>query len=136
MPVIAWSDTYSVGIKKIDEQHASLLNMMNTLYEAMKAGKGRAVLSDIFTELKDYTVNHFFMEEKLMVVYVYPEFDMHKAEHMSFVNQVKEFEKAFASNTNNQVSIELVHFLRDWLVNHISETDKRLGKFLVEKEME
>ena len=66
MALIDWSESMSVGIPGIDEQHKKLVQMINELHEAMKARKAADVMGKILDELIRYTTTHFGFEEKLM----------------------------------------------------------------------
>ena len=41
MSLIQWSDEYSVMVREMDDQHKTLVGMINDLHEAMKSGKGK-----------------------------------------------------------------------------------------------
>ena len=47
MALITWNDTLSVNVEEIDQQHRTLIAMINELNEAMKLGKGKDVLGKI-----------------------------------------------------------------------------------------
>src|SRR5271157_2886782 len=42
MALVTWDQSYSVSVKKLDEQHQKLFSLLNTLHEAMRQGKGQA----------------------------------------------------------------------------------------------
>ena len=58
MAYLDWSESYSVGIPKIDMQHQKLVAFLNQLYEAMQAGKGNDVLGKVLNDLAMYTKTH------------------------------------------------------------------------------
>ncbi|MFN3406289.1 MAG: bacteriohemerythrin [Caldimicrobium sp.] len=132
MPFIEWSDRLSTGVKEADEQHKKLVSLVNELYDAMKAGKGKEVIDKCLDELVKYAGYHFNTEETLMSKYGFPELAQHKKEHEAFKGKIKEFldKKAKGEAT---LSIEIMTFLKDWLVKHIMGTDKKYGPFLVQK---
>ncbi len=132
MEIIKWVDTYSVGVEEIDNQHKRLVRILNELYNAMSVGKGRDILDKILNELSEYTVKHFYTEEKKMIVHGYPGYSEHKKEHNNFVEKIDDFKYQYAEG-NTKITIELVNFLKDWLVNHITTVDKQLGDFLSKK---
>ncbi len=128
MSLVSWSSSFSINIKKVDEQHKKLIEMLNELHEAMTEGRGKDVLSDILNGMAEYTVIHFSTEEELMQRYNYPGYVKHKFEHDQFVKKVTEFKDKFESG---QISaIEVMRYLSDWLKSHILGSDKKLGAFL------
>ncbi len=132
MEIIRWIDNYSINIPEIDNQHKRLVALLNSLYSAMSVGKGKNIMSEIIDELSDYTSTHFRTEEVKMRMLDYPEFVQHKKEHELFIEKVSAFRADF-NKGNAKVTIEVVNFLRDWLLNHIQEVDARLGRYLVKK---
>ena len=127
--LIIWSEKLSVGIPSIDQQHKTLVDMINELNSAMINKKSRSVMLNIVDGLKQYVVTHFSAEEKLFDQFRYPETQPHKVIHQKFVEKVSEFEEALKSDQAT-VSIDVMNFLKDWLVEHIMGTDKQYGPFL------
>jgi len=133
MTYISWDEKFSISFKMIDEQHKTLVDLVNNLHVAMAVGKGKQIISKVLQSLVDYTVNHFSTEEKFMIRYNYPWYLAHKAEHRNFIDRVSEFQKGY-NDGKLSLSIEVMAFLKDWLVNHILNTDQKLGAFLNEKQ--
>lgn len=132
MAFISWNEKYSVDIKTIDDQHLVLLQIINDLHEAMKAGKSKEILGSTLDGLVKYTNTHFSNEEKLMMSAAYPQLPSHKIEHSRFVSKLNEFQKNF-DNGSTLLSIDLLNFLRDWLLNHITVTDKQYSPLMKQK---
>ena len=128
MASITWNDTFSVNVSEIDQQHKKLVGMINELGEAMKQGKGRAILGKIVDSLINYTLTHFKTEERYFDKFGYPDKENHKREHAAFVRKVSDFKEGF-ENGKLTVSLEVMKFLSDWLQNHIKGTDKRYSQF-------
>lgn len=124
-----WSNSLSVNITQLDEQHKKLVAMVNELHRAMKLKKSNSVIGSILDRLADYTVSHFGTEEKLFARYGYPEEKAHVEIHRKLVAQVVDIQKKFKAG-ESMVSMELMTFLKDWLVNHIQGTDKKYSSFL------
>ena len=61
--LVAWDQSFILGIEEIDNQHHTLVDMVNSLYHAMQEGRGHDSLGELLEQLKDYTVNHFGTEE-------------------------------------------------------------------------
>lgn len=132
MAMLAWNDRLSVNIKEIDDQHKKLVEMINNLHDAMKGGKGDAVVFGIVDQMKKYAASHFALEEKHMKAHNYPDFVKHKAEHDKFVAKVLQVEKDCKSG-KCAMSMDILNFLSTWLVDHIKGTDKKYGPYLNER---
>ncbi|MGA7723558.1 MAG: bacteriohemerythrin [Ignavibacteriaceae bacterium] len=130
MALFNWSDEYSVGIREIDDQHKKLFDLINQLHSAMKEAKGKSILGKVIKDLISYTEFHFSTEEILLQNCKYPEFQKHKLKHDNFTKKVKEFEQKYL-NGGLLLSQEIIQFLRDWLVNHIKESDKEYSLFII-----
>lgn len=130
MALFNWTDDYSVGIKEIDEQHKKLFEILNELHNAMKEAKSKSVLGKVITDLISYTEFHFSSEEILLKNCKYPHFKEHKAIHDQFTKKVKGFEKEYKDGSAI-VSHEIIQFLKEWLVNHIKESDKQYSMFII-----
>ena len=101
--------------------------MINTLYDAMKVGKGKNVMGDTLNNLITYTATHFKTEEKYFDFYNYPDKESHTLEHKKFTEIVTKFKKDFDSG-NATISLEVMNFLKDWLTKHINRADKNYTK--------
>jgi methyl-accepting chemotaxis protein/hemerythrin len=131
-PLMTWDESLSVSIDEIDDQHKVLVDMINGLHEAMRSRKGEKVLAGLVDALKKYTVEHFGVEERYMEKYKYPGYLNHKKEHERFVAKVLEFESAFKDGKTS-LTMDVMRFLKDWLVGHIKGVDKKYGPFFNER---
>jgi hemerythrin len=129
MALIQWTDKLSVGIADIDTQHKKLVDMINVLHEAMSQRKGQEVLSKLLDEMAAYAGTHFANEEQKMKAANYPDFAKHKPLHDAFAAKVAEFQKKVGAKQIG-VTIELMNFLKDWLVNHICDVEKKYKPYL------
>ena len=126
MALIVWDQRLETGHSKIDEQHKSLVEILNRLHGAMKQGKGKEEVGGILVFLKDYTVNHFAMEESLMDQHRYSGAVQHKQIHADLVRQVAELVGKFQAGTAT-LTLPVMNFLEDWLVKHIQGEDYRFA---------
>ena len=127
MPFVVWKDSYSLGDELIDEQHKSLIVMLNDLAEA---GPGD-VTSASYTcliRMGNYAREHFSAEEALMRENGYPHLQKHIAEHAEFIEKVIEFqEDAYENCVPFQAMLE---FLNNWLVGHILTSDQKYMDYI------
>lgn len=127
MALIDWSNDLSVNIKEIDQQHKKLVDLINTLHEAMRVGQGKTALEKILAELIVYTQTHFAYEESLMAKHGYATAAAHKKEHDDLAATVVDTQKQYASG-QLVMSVEVLQFLKQWLTKHIQVTDKAYTK--------
>lgn len=131
MALINWSEQLSVGLDTIDKEHRKLLDILNSMHDAMAKGKGKEMVGVVLQELVQYTVSHFAHEEELMRKHGYPDFETHKGIHQGVTRKVLDYQKKHSAGTIN--TIEVLNFLTDWLKKHIMETDKKYGPHLAMK---
>lgn len=127
MTYLKWTDDLAVGNTFIDNDHQKLIDMVNRLHELMAEGKGKDVIGKVLNNLITYTKEHFRREEDLMRSLRYPDFIAHHEEHEKLLQQVLDLHQKFESGAAT-LSIQVLHFLRDWLINHIGKSDKGLAE--------
>lgn len=125
--ILIWNDSLKLGIDSVDEQHYSLLDLINRLDEAVALGHDPTAIGDLLDALIDYTRYHFDEEEKLMRAAGFDDslYDAHREEHRVFVETILQ-----ARNEQPDHASFLLHhlldFLFDWLYRHILGTDKKM----------
>jgi len=127
-----WKDEYSVNITELDEQHKHLVETLNTLQEAVEAGRESDTLEDSILVLMDYAVEHFSSEELLMAQHGYPAYEEHRAQHEDFMEKVGGYRERL-NKGEPSLPKEIVDFLLAWLLDHILVTDKQYSAFLNDK---
>lgn len=128
--LVDWTDDLSVGLQEIDEQHKILVGLVNRLYEAIVTNHEHQAVANILNELVDYTIIHFAVEESLMRIFDYPQYEEHKRHHEELSTQVLELQDKFSSG-QGEIGMDVLNFLRAWLTNHIMIEDKHYGPFLI-----
>jgi hemerythrin-like metal-binding protein len=78
----------------------------------------------------EYTVSHFSTEERFMQGARYPEYSLYKRQHEELTRQVLQI-KAQVDGDSPVNTIEVMNFLKNWLVNHILGSDKKLGQYII-----
>ena len=129
MALVTWDTSYSVKVKSCDAEHQKLFDLINQLHEAMKLRMGQTIVAETVNELEKYTQTHFRAEEALMQRAQYPKLDEHRFQHQKFVTQVKQFKNDLDAG-NLGSSIAVLTFLKDWLAEHIKQTDKMYSEHL------
>jgi hemerythrin-like metal-binding protein len=125
--LVDWKDEYSIGLQEIDEQHEVLFDLINRLWAAIVKQAQTGDILKIVRELEHYTLSHFTAEETFMRVSEYPKFLDHKKQHEDFVARVAKEREAVMGGKS--ISLDLIRFLKDWLINHILVSDKDYAEF-------
>ncbi len=127
--LVTWSDAFSVNDSEIDQQHRQLVDITNSLHEAMLSGKGKSVIGNLIDRLIQYTVKHFQYEEGRLEACNYPDLVEHRKKHADLVNKVREIKEKINSG-KVFVERETKRFLQNWLVEHIQHSDKKYASHL------
>ncbi len=125
MPLMTWTEKLSVGVVVLDEDHKRLVSMVNELYDSMQAGHGKETLGRILNDLVHYTKVHFAREEKFFAQSGYPAAAAHKHEHDALTQQVMEVQQKYMAGASAALSIDVLRFLKSWLINHIQGSDQK-----------
>lgn len=128
MAHIAWQEQYNLGISIIDEHHHHLVDLLNILDDNSDASPNqhREVVGVVLIKLLNYTKYHFSEEEKMMKEMQYEGFDLHREEHANFEKKVDYFIEQYRLG-NSTLSVETLHFLNQWLLEHILITDRKFA---------
>ncbi len=129
MALMTWEDKYSVNVDEVDGQHQEIFRLVNELDASL--AEDRAVISEKLNALVNYVVEHFATEEKFMLETGYPDYEAHKKMHDDLVALVGGVVAQFNAG-EAEITPEITALVRDWLYQHIPNTDKRYGPFLNE----
>jgi hemerythrin-like metal-binding protein len=128
--MMEWINDYSVSNQEIDEQHKVLIDLLNQIERIIQKEEFN-YLNLVITveELHKYLKGHFDHEEKLMLLYEYPDIMSHTHAHNLFRDKllntyVLEIEKP------KEFFYEMSEYLTHWLREHILKVDMKLGIFL------
>lgn len=124
MALFEWKDDYTVNVKRFDGEHKKLVSLLNELHDAMSQGQGRFVVQGVLQQLLDYTRQHFAAEESAMKSVAFDGLAAHAAEHRELTMKVEKFAADY-NKGHTAITIDVLYFLRDWLENHILNTDRK-----------
>lgn len=124
-------EEYKTGIEAIDEQHKKLFDIADRAYMLLKdeytVDKYDKIVT-IIKELKDYTAYHFNFEEEYMESIGYKRMFTQKIEHAEFIKKLDEIDFDKIDKDQDKYILAILQYLNDWLVEHIYEKDKLIGK--------
>lgn len=121
-----WTNALATGHEIIDQQHQGLFECLAELETATAERRTLLAVYSI-TRLKHYVREHFETEEAVMEKCRFPKLQEHIVEHQKFRTKMIDLQtKAIVLD----VSTEMVEFLSDWLVNHITKSDLEYVPYL------
>lgn len=129
---LEWKESYSVGVKSLDDDHKKLIELLNHFQTAYDYNVGEEGERKALDELVAYTKYHFQREEELMEQNGYPSFAAHREQHQAMVADVGRFYQEYDRRGHDALG-DVAKFLERWLIEHINGTDKQYGPFLNEK---
>jgi hemerythrin-like metal-binding protein len=130
MPFFAWQDRYDVNISSLDEQHRGIAGMINNLYDSLEKGVyNDETVGSVLIPIVECLKYHFQTEEKMMMESNYEEYHYHKSMHDRFTDEV--MLSVIKIKKGEQVNArEILTMIRDWLLTHIEEEDRKLTPVL------
>ncbi len=120
MKKIQWHDSFSVGIKKIDNQHKKLFSLLNELIVANETGQEAEVLGRVLEDLVSYTDYHFKTEEPFFRIH--PRQKKHVSIHRGFIQKAGQMVRLFHEG-GEDTGEKTIKYLKNWIMNHVLETD-------------
>jgi hemerythrin len=74
--------------------------------------------------LVKYTKFHFAREEKFLPETGYPAAGPHKQQHEALTRQVLDVQKKYNAGATATLSVDVMQFLKNWLISHIQGSDQ------------
>jgi hemerythrin len=131
MTKIEWSDSLSIGVELIDEQHKMLIQKLNDLSKALENRQGEVETVKALEFMVDYTDFHFSAEEELMAEQNYPGLEYQKKQHAEFKGHLNQLIEDYREEGPTKELVTSVNVLLiNWLIKHIHGVDLKLGEFL------
>lgn len=130
MQLVQWDDTLVLGVKQIDAHHEELVSILNRCFQALMLNDHRGELEGVVNELRSYTMYHFQTEERLMADAGYPQESSHAMAHQQFIASIFDFQARLRSG-ESFVAVDVLTFLREWLVEHIKKSDRAVAEFIL-----
>ena len=134
MKKIEWNQKLAIGVDVIDGQHQQWIQRFNAVAAAIATQEGPLQIGKTLDFLIGYTQQHFATEEKIMTAAGYPDLPTHLAQHRELTQTLQDLLRDFEEEGATQKLAETVNsYLRNWLIKHIQETDRKFGAFTQQK---
>jgi hemerythrin-like metal-binding protein len=122
---VKWNESLSTGIDTIDEHHRYLFDLINDLFEVVKHKRGAGEIAKLLKATDAYAQVHFRTEEQMMRHYGYDGIYRQEQQHHAFEARIQEFYEELHENPL-VAQFNVLSYLRDWLIHHISIDDAEL----------
>jgi len=129
MAQVTWCDKYAVGVQEIDGEHKELFDAVGAFELAMTRNTEAAEIRALLRNLTASTVAHFAHEEAMMREAKYPGLTLHCADHRHLMEKLDAFTLRFTRG-GAAITRHSIGFLRDWLLHHIENDDRRFADWL------
>jgi len=128
---VKWTRDLSIGVVGIDRQHKELISTVNRLRHMLNENElsGRDMVIKTVPFLCKYIEEHFKLEESLFTTTDYPHKTDHIEQHRAFLNETMEI--VGMNRYDKACCEELLAFLLNWLVQHVSTMDRLCKPYFV-----
>jgi len=121
----------ALEIKKIEDQHKRLYELLDLFYSGQKIGYSKEKLDKILDELIKLIIEHSFTEETLMKRTGYPEFEKHKKEHEFIKRKIAEI--LMKRKKGKEYLVDALRFFEKAIYEHLKNFDKDFINFINNK---
>ncbi|GAA4493055.1 bacteriohemerythrin [Pseudaeromonas paramecii] len=121
--IVNWSPAFSVDVAEVDGQHKGLFDAMNHFYRALHDGSAGHQIKQRLDHLVNLAKQHLISEEALMHKANYSDLSGHKEVHVKLLKDLDALLQRFARGEPD-ADLEIVMFLKSWLIDHIFRVDK------------
>lgn len=128
MEEIKWEKEFDILIKDLDEPRKFLADKLSEVLKNISTNPGSSNIEDLNAVIDGFRI-HFGREEKLLAKYGYPEVDLHRKEHKSYVRYLIKLRRKLAENPDLAEN-EMVKEIADVYREHLSKSDKEYAPYL------
>lgn len=133
MALIAWRESFEIGIESVDHEHRELIELINELHDGLGRGATRETVADFLGEIHARISAHFALEERVMRELEYDEYAEHKEDHETLLDDIRDIMDAFDESGHTDFEAGLGEQLQTWFGEHFRTKDARLHTFLDER---
>ncbi len=125
-----------VGEEMVDSDHKHLVDLINAFEIAISGKIDHKKVARVLLGLVEYTGEHFAREEELQLAIRYPYYESHRRSHRDVLKKlseiVGEYTKAANGPVRDRMVRDLANFLKEWLVDHIIQSDLRMKPYVLQ----
>lgn len=129
-----WSESYAIGVERIDNAHRELFRVMNRVLTTMRQGGDlKWTVGESVKFFRIYAVNHFEDEEAYMREIGYPNLAAHKAVHDGMRERIlpRVYSRLEYNKYDEESLRRYIELCQKWLSRHILGHDRELVKWSI-----
>ncbi len=134
MPLLTIDQVHHIAVDEMQHTHEEEISMLNeidalaTIYENDKTKHEE--LENKLDEYIEHVKAHFANEERLMRLYQFPPYQMHKAEHDRVLHELNDVLIRWKQHGEIDAIIAYLRQSVEWIINHISTMDNMTAMFI------
>ncbi len=121
-----WKNEFTTGIHNIDGQHRTIVEFISLFEKLAQDEANRQHPRPLILRARKFIEFHFHVEESLMQILPYPNFEAHRAEHRRELQKIVDIE---ARLSREHTWHDSAQSMRDCLIEHIVHGDKALSQY-------
>ncbi|MDH4262279.1 MAG: bacteriohemerythrin [Spirochaetia bacterium] len=125
MKSLIWKSEFNTGNEAIDSQHKRLVELFNKLYESIENKVDKEEIISYLNGFDSYANFHFQIEEEKLKRLPENVYITHKKEHDKFKTITHNVKNEIFNKGKHSSLFEMVLYLNDWILNHITHEDIR-----------
>ncbi len=126
-----WNETLEVGIPGLDSGCQKLFEILASYDKAVSRGLAQTAVVELMEFLQKFVNSHFPAEEAVLKEHQYPEYPIHAAQHKYLANKLAAYGKKSPDEPNFTQGVH--RDLVNWMLDHVTKSDKAWIKFVREK---
>jgi len=130
--MLKWEDRLNTGVRCFDEEHKTILKMLNITRELLEKGDRKQATDFLIKVLIPYLVSHLRHEEEVFALFNYEEGERHTKVHASVEGLFKGFIPLLEEG-EDKILKHIQAVLMGWLYGHIEKVDKKYGTYFMER---
>jgi hemerythrin-like metal-binding protein len=128
MKEIKWQNEYSVLLKDIDEPRRFLAEKLSSFLTRISQNPSAEHIEELNALIDGFRI-HFAKEEKILSKYKYPEVDIHRKEHKSYLRSLIRLRRKISEDPAD-ADDETLNYLGDFFADHMSFNDQHYAPFI------
>ncbi len=126
MTLVEWKPSFKLGIPAVDYEHEEMIALLNELHDGLNAGLDVEAVGAFLGEVYTRIAAHFALEERIMREHKYDQYDEHKVDHESLLDEIRDIMDGQEDGAFETLEDRLSASLQAWFTNHFKTHDARL----------